>query len=105
MVELLRSGEPQRRAARLGEVLEERLAPLVGRGLTQVRTQGLWAGLDVDPALGTGRQVCERLLERGVLAKDTHGSTLRLSPPLTIEEADLHRGVDALVATLGDLGA
>jgi ornithine--oxo-acid transaminase len=43
----------------------------------------------VDPSLGTGRALTERLLERGVLAKDTHGSTIRLAPPLTITEDDL----------------
>jgi len=35
-------------------------------------------GPDGKPALATGREVCERLMERGVLAKDTHGSTIRL---------------------------
>ncbi|WP_319804457.1 ornithine--oxo-acid transaminase [Nocardioides malaquae] len=105
VVEMLRTGEPQDRAASLGRVLAERLEPLVGRGLTQVRTQGLWAGLDVDPRLGTGRDVCEALVARGVLAKDTHGSTLRLSPPLTIDEADLHFGLDALEGALAGLGA
>lgn len=103
VVELLRTGEFQRRAASLGEVLRRGLEPLVGRGLVQVRVIGLWAGLDVDPALGTGRDVCEGLLARGVLAKDTHGSTLRLSPPLTITEDELAQGVDCLAAVLEDL--
>ena len=59
-----------------------------------------WAGVDVDPAWGTGRRLCERLLERGVLAKDTHGSTIRLAPPLTIAAADLDWGLDRLAEVL-----
>jgi ornithine--oxo-acid transaminase len=56
--------------------------------------------VDVDPARMTGRQACERLAERGVLAKETHGSTIRLSPPLVIEPADLDWAVDQLAAVL-----
>ena len=53
----------------------------MGHGLVEVRCRGAWAGVDIDPELATGRQVCEALLARGVLAKDTHGSTIRLAPP------------------------
>ena len=45
------------------------------------------AGVDIDPLVGTGREVCEKLMARGVLAKDTHGSTIRLAPPIVISEA------------------
>jgi ornithine--oxo-acid transaminase len=57
---------------------------------------GLWAGVDVDPEVGTGREVCERLVAVGVLAKDTHGPTVRLSPPLVVTEPDLHTALAAL---------
>ena len=100
VLELLRSGEPQANAARLGQVLTDRLQPLVGKGLVGVRSRGLWAGIDVDPAIGTGRDLCEALLARRVLVKDTHGSTIRLAPPLSTDEADLHWAVDQLEAVL-----
>jgi ornithine--oxo-acid transaminase len=69
-----------------------------------VRTRGLWAGVDIDPELMTGREMCERLAAKGVLAKDTHGSTLRLAPPLTIEAADLDWLVDMFAAVLIEAG-
>jgi ornithine--oxo-acid transaminase len=100
VVDLLATGEPQRRAAELGEVLRAELDPLVGAGLDAVRLRGLWAGIDVDPSVGTGRQVCEALLRRGVLAKDTHGSTIRLAPPLVIDPDDLRRAIAALADVL-----
>ena len=103
VVALLGTGDYQRRASELGVVLRQRLEALVGHGVVGVRTRGLWAGVDVDPALGTGRQVCEALLARGVLAKDTHGSTIRLAPPLVIERADLEWGLDQLAGALADL--
>jgi ornithine--oxo-acid transaminase len=90
VVAMLDSGEYQRRAAELGAHLHGELATLVADGLlTEVRGRGLWAGLDVDPARFTGRRLTEALLARGVLAKDTHGSTIRLAPPLTIAKDDL----------------
>ncbi len=103
-VRLLETGEPQRRATELGVLLRERLQAMLGRGLVSFRARGLWAGVDVDPAVGTGRAVCEALLGRGVLAKDTHGSTLRLAPPLVISEEDLHWGLDQLEAVVSGGG-
>ena len=100
VVGMLATGEFQTRATELGLVLRERLDALIGHGVIAVRSRGLWAGVDIDPALGTGRQVCERLMERGVLAKDTHGSTIRLAPPLVITDEDLHWGIDQLAAVL-----
>jgi ornithine--oxo-acid transaminase len=95
VVAMLATGEPQARAKRLGERMEQRLRPLVGAGVTAVRTRGLWAGIDIDPAVGSAREVCLRLMAAGVLAKDTHGQTVRLAPPIVIDEADLDLALDA----------
>ena len=100
VVRLLASGEPQARARELGAVLDARLNALVGKGVNAVRVAGLWAGIDIDPKLGTGREVCEALLAKGVLAKDTHGSTIRLAPPIVIEREDLDWAIDQLEAVL-----
>lgn len=100
VVELLRTGEFQERAATLGHHLEALLTPLVGHGLTEVRVAGLWAGVDVEPSRGTGRDVARALLARGVLVKDTHAQTIRLAPPLTIQAADLDWAVEQLKLVL-----
>lgn len=100
VVGLLETGEYQRRAAELGIVLHDRLRDLIGSGVTAVRGLGLWAGIDIDPAIGTGRQVSERLMERGVLVKDTHGSTIRIAPPLVITADEIEFAVEQLAAVL-----
>ena len=97
---LLRTGEFQTRARELGVRLHERLGGLVGIGVVAVRGRGLWAGVDIDPTLMTGREACERLADRGVLAKDTHGSTIRFAPPLVVTESDLDLAVNTLAAVL-----
>jgi ornithine--oxo-acid transaminase len=100
VIAILGTGEYQRRARELGAHLRQRLDALVGQGVTAVRSIGLWAGVDVDPSVGTGRAVCERLLAGGVLAKETHGVTLRLGPPLTVTHDEVDLAVDALRCAL-----
>jgi ornithine--oxo-acid transaminase len=100
VVRLLSTGEFQDAAQTRGAQLHAGLATLAPFGVTAVRGQGLWAGIDIDPAVGTGREICERLMEFGVLAKDTHGSTIRLAPPLVITEAEVAWTVDRLAAAL-----
>jgi ornithine--oxo-acid transaminase len=100
VVEMLASGEFQTRAKALGEHLEAKLEGLVGNGVTAVRVAGLWAGVDIDPGVGTGREVAERLLARGVLVKDTHGSTIRIAPPLTIRATELDWAIEQLKVVL-----
>jgi ornithine--oxo-acid transaminase len=104
VIAMLRTGEYQQRAAELGDHLHHELALLAGAesgAVTEVRGRGLWAGVDIDPALGTGREISERLMAHGVLAKDTHGSTIRLAPPLTISKEDLDWALDRLRTVLG----
>ncbi|MFC4492728.1 ornithine--oxo-acid transaminase [Streptomyces ovatisporus] len=102
VVAMLRTGEYQQRAKELGEHLHRELGALVGGGaVREVRGRGLWAGVDVDPAHGTGRELSEKLMQRGVLVKDTHGSTIRIAPPLVVSEQDLDWGLEQFRAVLG----
>ncbi|MFD9358853.1 ornithine--oxo-acid transaminase [Streptomyces sp. NPDC060031] len=101
VIAMLRTGEYQQRATELGDHLHRELNLLVGGGaVTAVRGRGLWAGVDIDPALGTGREISEKLMELGVLVKDTHGSTIRIAPPLVITKEDLDWGLDQLRSVL-----
>ncbi|MCM1972651.1 MULTISPECIES: ornithine--oxo-acid transaminase [Streptomyces] len=101
VIAMLRTGEFQDRSARLGERLHRELAALAdGERVTAVRGRGLWAGVDLAPKHGTGREVSERLMDRGVLVKDTHGATIRIAPPLVISEEDLDWGLAQLAAVL-----
>jgi ornithine--oxo-acid transaminase len=105
VVRMLSTGEFQRRANVLGAGMLERLNALVGHGVTEVRGVGLWAGVDIDPGVGSARQVCEQMLTRGVLAKDTHTSTIRLAPPLVAEPDQIDWAVDQLAAAVQEVAA
>jgi ornithine--oxo-acid transaminase len=96
VIAMLRTGEYQERAERLGRDLAQSLGALVGRGASAVRVRGLWAGVDIADPTAPARRVCEMLLDRGVLAKDAHEHTVRLAPPIVISDDDLAFAVDQL---------
>lgn len=113
VVRMLADGSWQRRSAELGVRLRAGLESMLGSGVTAVRCRGLWAGIDIDPAV-TARTVCRALAEPsvaatgpgdGVLVKDTHTHTIRIAPPLMITAAEIDWMLDrlriALAETLG----
>ncbi len=59
--------------------------------MTEVRGAGLWAGVDIDPKIGSAHDVCEDLLEKGILAKDTRGKTVRLAPPFIVSREEVEQ--------------
>jgi ornithine--oxo-acid transaminase len=87
------------RAQALGAVLFAELQALSGPIVRDVRGRGLLAGLELS---APARPYCERLLERGVLCKETHERVIRIAPPLIIEEPDLVWMVEQLRAVLTD---
>ena len=92
VIAMLRTGEYQERSASLGAVLHAGLGSLPSSVVSSVTGRGLWAGVTFTTL--DGRAVCERLAALGVLAKETHGSTVRLAPPLVITEDELSWGLE-----------
>jgi ornithine--oxo-acid transaminase len=105
VVAMLRRGEFQARSTELGERLHAGLRALIGRGVVAVRGMGLWAGADIDPALATGKQISMKLAERGVLVKDTQGSTLRFAPPLVITAEEIDWAIGQFADVLAEAGS
>jgi ornithine--oxo-acid transaminase len=96
VIAMLATGEYQERSAKLGAHMHDRLAALPVAKVREVRGRGLWAGVEF--AELSGRAASEQLAERGLLAKDTHGSTIRLAPPLVISPEDLDWAIDQIEA-------
>ena len=78
----------------LGAHMLERLRAIKSPALKEVRGRGLWVGAEIDPAVASAREACERLLEKRVLSKETHGTVVRLAPPLIISREDLDWALD-----------
>jgi len=100
VVDMLRTGEFQRRSAELGAWFIGALRDAAVPSVAEIRGRGLWVGVDIEPGAGVAREVCERLMRRRILAKDTHHVTIRLAPPLIIEETDLHWALEQIVEEL-----
>ena len=98
-VEIMLRDHLSERAGALGEHMKEQLAALQQRvpgKIREVRGLGLMLGIELTVS---GKDVWEELLRRGYICNLSHGVTLRLLPPLNIEQADL----DSFVATLEDI--
>jgi ornithine--oxo-acid transaminase len=100
VVEILRTGEYQHRSAELGEWLIETLRAKNIPAVAQVRGRGLWVGIVLKPGAGAARGYCEKLLAEGILAKDTHVTTIRLAPPLCVTKEDLEWAIDRIEKVL-----
>jgi ornithine--oxo-acid transaminase len=103
VLRLLRTGEYQERSRRLGEHMLESLRAAELPAVREIRGRGLWAGIELTAEAGHARRVSERLLERRILAKETHATTIRLAPTLVIEEADLDWAIAQVLDVLGTL--
>jgi ornithine--oxo-acid transaminase len=89
-----------RRSRELGERFADGLARLRAPAVAAIRARGLWLGIDIAPAAGTARAVCEDLMQEGLLCKDTHGQTLRIAPPLVISGSEVDWAVERLARVL-----
>jgi ornithine--oxo-acid transaminase len=105
VIRILKTGEYQQQSRVLGERMLAALRDANLAAVTEVRGRGLWAGVDIAPELGAARAVCESLLQKGLLAKETHVTTIRFAPPLCISEVDLDWALERIVETLAEASA
>ena len=91
------------RSAFLGAHMMARLRAIESPALRQVRGRGLWVGAEIDASVASARAVCERLLDKGVLSKETHHTVVRLAPPLVIARDDLDWALDRFEEVLREI--
>ena len=92
-------------SAEKGAWLLDRLRRIESPFIHDVRGRGLFIGIEIDPARARAREVCERLMKRGLLSKETHETVVRLAPPLAVDRAALEWAVDQIEAVLGEMEA
>lgn len=104
VVRLLETGEFQKRSSELGLQLASGLNGLSARSLREVRSIGLWAGIEFDEGV-SAKELCLAMMRRGVLAKDTQATTVRLAPPIVITEEEIDLVVSVFQEAIQECGA
>jgi ornithine--oxo-acid transaminase len=85
---------------RMGAYFTERLAAMRSNVVREVRGRGLMMAVELHPEAGGARRYVEALRGRGVLAKDTHGHTIRIAPPLVITKDQVDWAMEQFEAVL-----
>lgn len=81
-----------------GEYFMSQLRKLQSDLIHEVRGRGLMVAIELQPHAGGAYKYCERLRDKGLLAKDTHVDTLRLAPPLLIKRSEIDFAVETLAS-------
>lgn len=91
------------RSQELGEYLRSRLREKLAsvKGIRDIRGKGMMTGVELETSFGKARPVCEKLADLGVLVKDTHEQTIRITPPLVIQKSEIDWMIDQFVTALG----
>ncbi len=91
------------RSARLGEYLIDQLATIDSPMIKEIRGRGLFIGIEIDSRYGRARSVCEALMARGLLSKETHETVVRLAPPLIIGQAEIDWAFEQIRDVIADM--
>ena len=100
VIEILNTGKYQNNARELGNYLADRLRAIKTDKIKEIRARGLWVGIEFHPQAGKARDYCEKLMQAGMLCKDTHEQTMRLAPPLCITKEELDWALERLEKVL-----
>src|SRR5574340_556021 len=101
---IIDEGDLLERSAALGRQLLEKLRAIRSPLIRDVRGRGLFVGIEVDAARIDAYAVCMRLLQRGILTKDTHGTVIRLAPPLVVTREQIDWAVEQIRLVFEELG-
>ena len=91
------------RSKEMGDYLMGQLQGLDSPLISDIRGRGLFVGIEIDPAHGSAREICEALMERGLLSKETHETVVRLAPPLVINREEIDWAVEQISEVLNEM--
>ena len=100
---ILVEDELPQRSATMGAYLMDQLHAIDTPLIREIRGRGLFIGVEIDPALCSARQICEMLMDRGLLSKETHETVVRLAPPLIISQEEIDWAVTQIREVLGEI--
>ena len=99
-LDVLRDENLVERSAEMGLHLRRALEGIASPLIREVRGRGLLIGMEIDSAVASAKAVCDRLLERGVLTKESREGVIRFAPPLVIGRTEIDWAVAQIRAVL-----
>jgi ornithine--oxo-acid transaminase len=87
-------------AEQQGAHFKARLEGIQSDVVREVRGRGLMLAVELRSEAGGARRYCERLRDRGLLAKDTHEHTIRIAPPLPITRDEVDWACETIAEVL-----
>jgi ornithine--oxo-acid transaminase len=102
-LEILVEDELAERSREMGDYMLGELGSIDSALIQDIRGAGLFVGVEIDPAKGSAREVCERLMDRGLLSKETHETVVRLAPPLIITREQIDWAITQIREVLQEL--
>jgi ornithine--oxo-acid transaminase len=88
-LDVLIDEELTRNSHELGKYFMERLIAMNSPHVSEIRGKGLMIGVELKKESGSARPFCERLMQQGILCKETHQQTIRFTPPLIIKKDEI----------------
>lgn len=104
-LEVIKNENLAENANKMGVVFRERMSGIQSEYIAEVRGKGLLNAITINENNRdiSGESICMRLMEAGLLAKQTHGNMIRFAPPLTIQEEEVHEACDIIEKTFKNL--
>ena len=95
-LEVLEDEKLAEKSYELGQYFMDELKKINSPHVKEVRGMGLFVGVEIKEEYGTARPYCEKLMELGLLCKETHQQTIRFTPPLVITKEELDDALDKI---------
>lgn len=83
-------------AENMGTYFSDQLAEIPTKKIKEIRSRGLLIGVELHKSAGPARKYCEMLQSQGILAKETHETTIRFAPPLIIDKETIDWALDRI---------
>ncbi|MAI08435.1 MAG: ornithine--oxo-acid transaminase [Magnetococcales bacterium] len=95
-IEILEQENLAEQSAKKGVYLQQKLKDMNSPYIQEIRGSGLWVGVEVYAEKISAREICLKLMETGVLSKETHENVIRFAPPLIITKEEIDEAVEKL---------
>lgn len=98
---VLTRGHLALKAKKLGALFMQQLTDIKDPSIKEIRGRGLLVAMEFKRPFA--KEFCKALMQNGLLAKDTHNTTVRFSPPLVISRAQITQAAVLIRRTLASL--